>query len=96
MTLDELRVAIDSLDEKLVSLLDARARLALEIGQVKRARGLPVYEPERETVVLRHALAVSRSLDGPLDDSAVVALFERVIDLMRQIQADTATTEDTQ
>jgi chorismate mutase len=90
MTLDELRVAIDTLDENLVSLLDTRARLALAIGEVKRAHGLPVHQPEREVAVLYHALSVTRALDGPLLESGVVALFERIIDLTREVELETA------
>ena len=54
MTIDELRQQIDHLDERLVELLSERAHCALQIGQLKQALGLDVYQPEREKQVLQH------------------------------------------
>jgi 3-deoxy-7-phosphoheptulonate synthase len=48
MTIDELRRRIDLLDEKLVELLNERAQCALEIGKLKQALRLDVYQPDRE------------------------------------------------
>ena len=64
--LAELRQKIDALDEQLVRLLNARAACALEIGSVKKTAGLPVYQPSRETEVLRHVQSIN---PGPLDDA---------------------------
>ena len=81
--LAELRQKIDALDEQLVRLLNARAACALEIGSVKKNAGLPVYQPSRETEVLRHVQSIN---PGPLDDAAVRRLFERIIDEARRLE----------
>ena len=81
--LAELRQKIDALDEQLVRLLNARAACALEIGRVKKTAGLPVYQPSRETEVLRHVQSIN---PGPLDDAAVRRLFERIIDEARRLE----------
>ena len=81
--LAELRQRIDELDEQLVRLLNARAACALEIGRVKKTAGLPVYQPSRETEVLRHVQSIN---PGPLDDGAVKRLFERIIDEARRLE----------
>ena len=47
-TLDELRDDIDRVDEVLVRLLNERARVACEIGKLKKAQGVEIYQPERE------------------------------------------------
>jgi len=78
-----LRQRIDALDEELVRLLNARATCALEIGRVKKTAGLPVYQPSRETEVLRHVQSINA---GPLDDAAVRRLFERIIDEARRLE----------
>jgi chorismate mutase len=81
--LDELRRRIDEIDEQLVRLLSARAACALEIGREKKAAGLEIYQPTRETEVLTHVQMVN---PGPLDDGAIRRLFERVIDEARRLE----------
>jgi len=81
--LDDLRKRIDLLDESLVRLLNARAACALEIGRVKRAMGIPVYQPQREEEVLRNVDAANV---GPLDAQAIRRLFERIIDAARHLE----------
>jgi chorismate mutase len=81
--LDDLRRQIDSLDERLVELLNARAACALEIGHEKKLAGLEVYQPSREAEVLGH---VQRINMGPLDDEAMKRLFERIIDEARRLE----------
>ena len=81
--LDDLRKRIDLLDESLVRLLNARAACALEIGRVKRAMGVPIYQPDRENEVLRNVQAVNT---GPLDQEAIKRLFERIIDEARHLE----------
>jgi chorismate mutase len=83
VTIDELRQEIDALDERIVALLNARAGCALEIGRMKEALGLEIYQPAREQDVLSHVKQVNR---GPLDDDAVVRLFERIIDEARRLE----------
>ena len=82
-TIEELRNRIDLLDETIVRLLNARAACALEIGRIKRAQRIPVYQPEREAEVLRN---VERFNNGPLDQPAMRRLFERIIDEARHLE----------
>ena len=81
--LDDLRKRIDLLDESLVRLLNARAACALEIGRVKRAMGVPIYQPEREAEVLKN---VQEANTGPLEEDAIKRLFERIIDEARHLE----------
>jgi len=55
----------------------------VELGRLKRALGLPIYEPQREDEILRNIAAVNR---GPLDGAALRRVFERIIDEGRAIQ----------
>ena len=45
--LADLRVQIDSLDQRLLDLLNERARVAEKVGEIKRAEGTPFYRPDR-------------------------------------------------
>jgi chorismate mutase len=90
MSIEDWRRHIDEIDLKLVSLLNERARCALEIGREKHLKGLPVYQPERENEILAN---VERANSGPLADTAVRRLFERIIDEARSLER-TAQHED--
>ena len=46
--LEDLRKAIDGIDEQIVSLLAERQREVKRVTEIKKARNLPVYHPSRE------------------------------------------------
>ena len=48
MNLDELRLEIDSIDDKLVELISQRMDVSAKIGEYKKQNNLPVYHPKRE------------------------------------------------
>jgi chorismate mutase len=83
MTIDELRQEIDSLDSELLQIFNRRAALALKIGEIKKGLGLPVYDPTREKKIF---VRMKEENPGPLDDSAIVRMFERVIDESRRLE----------
>ena len=75
MGIEDWRREIDDVDRELLRLLNMRARLALKVGALKRAAGLPLYDSTREQEVLTEAC---RENDGPLDDRAVAKIFRRI------------------
>jgi len=81
--LEDCRVLIDAVDLRLLELLNERTRVVEEIGRVKRAAKLPIYEPKREDQVFDN---VTTHNGGPLTPDAVKRIFERIIDEMRTIQ----------
>ena len=85
MDIADWRKKIDELDRRLVDLLSERARAAVEIGRLKRHTSLPIYEPERERIVFEN---VQRLNQGPLPDRDLVRIFERIMDVMRNIQKE--------
>ena len=86
LSLDALRDEIDKIDEVIVRLLDSRARCAYAIGRVKQAAGLAIYEPSREARVIARVKELNAKLSGPLDEPAIVRLYERIMDEARRIQ----------
>ena len=74
--LSAVRRRIDRLDERLLRLLSQRARLALDIGRIKKRRKWPVFDASREAVVLRH---VARVNTGPLSARAVHRIFQAIL-----------------
>ncbi|HVR30389.1 MAG TPA: chorismate mutase [Thermoanaerobaculia bacterium] len=89
--LKRLRDNIDQVDGVLVKLLNQRARWALEIGEVKKEADLPIYQPDREKEVLSRVQEQNR---GPLGQSAVQRLFERIIDESRRLERIGGEDED--
>jgi chorismate mutase len=83
MDMDTLRKRIDLLDDVLLRIFNERARLALEIGHVKKERGMPVYDPAREKRIFAR---MKGDNPGPLDDGAILRLFERVVDESRRLE----------
>jgi chorismate mutase-like protein len=83
-SLDELREDIDRVDEVLVRLLNERARVACEIGKVKKQLGVDIYQPDREKQVLAHVRGIAA--EGPLGSDAIARLFERIIDEARRLE----------
>ena len=83
MSIEDWRRRFDEIDRKLLELLNERSRCAIEIGKIKRAQNVPIYDPEREGEILRRMKAEN---PGPLDEEGLQRLFERVIDECRRIE----------
>ena len=77
------REAIDKIDIQLLQLLNQRTGVVEEIGRIKQALHLAVYEPKREEQVFANVLGHNA---GPLPPDAVKRIFERIIDEMRTVQ----------
>ena len=81
--LKQCRDQIDAIDEQLLKLVNQRAQLAREIGNLKG--GGPIYRPEREAQVLRRLLEHN---DGPLSDEAITAIFRSVMSNCRALEKE--------
>jgi chorismate mutase-like protein len=85
MDIADWRKQIDETDKKLVELLSQRAQAAHEIGKLKKTASMPIYEPDREHSVFENVTKVNR---GPLTNRDLLRIYERIIDIMRQIQRE--------
>ena len=74
--LNVLREEIDDLDEQLVRLLSARAKVVEDIGRVKRGDGTPVYAPHRERAVLDRIRELN---PGPLSGRTLEAIWRELM-----------------
>jgi chorismate mutase len=81
--MEDWRRRIDEIDRELIKLLNERSRCALEIGKLKRGHNIPIYQPEREREVLENA---ERTNGGPLANTAIRRLFERILDEARSLE----------
>lgn len=72
----ELRAEIDEIDDRILSLLNRRARAAIEVGTLKTKENLRFYVPEREVEILRRLAAKN---DGPFPGDALKAIYREII-----------------
>jgi chorismate mutase len=83
LDLDELRSKIDAVDQGILKLLHERVRLVLAVGEYKRERGMPVYDPSRERALLDR---LCKAAEPPLDADTIRRIFERLVDESRRIE----------
>ncbi|MDP7639058.1 MAG: prephenate dehydratase [Candidatus Hydrogenedentes bacterium] len=86
MTLDDLRKTIDSLDERILKLLNERAQAGLEVGRIKQSTKAAYYVPEREKLVYEKLKKMNL---GPLPDEAVKAIYREVMGSTRALEKPT-------
>src|SRR5918997_4250621 len=82
--LESLRAGIDAVDEEIVRLLDKRARLARQIGQIKLEGGMEAYAPARERKVFERISILSR---GDFPKTGLEAVFREIISSSISLEA---------
>jgi chorismate mutase/prephenate dehydratase len=83
-SLSDLRSSIDNVDRELLTLLNRRAALANEVGEIKRAEGSPVFRPEREAQVINGLQAAN---PGPLKENNVAHIWREIMSACRALEA---------
>jgi len=78
--IEEVRKEIDEVDASLVELLNRRAGLAVEIGQVKGKDGKPFFTPERERQIYESLSGIN---PGPLQNKQLTDIFREIISAAR-------------
>ncbi len=81
--LADCRIRIDTVDRRIVALLNERTRVVEQIGSIKQQMTMPIYEPKREDEVFANVIS---SNTGPLPPEAARRIFERIVDEMRTVQ----------
>ncbi len=81
-----LRGRIDRVDRELLALLNRRAALALEVGEVKRLEGSVAFRPEREAQVIDGLKAEN---PGPLASGSVSPIWREIMSACRALETPT-------
>jgi chorismate mutase len=82
--LEPLRKRVNDIDQQIVQLINARAKVCLEIGAIKKTIDKKVYDPTRERAVLD---LIDEHNAGPLDKGALESIYAAVFSACREIQA---------
>ena len=79
----QLRENIDEVDEELLKVLNRRAELVIEVGQIKQKENIEVLDPDREAQLMA---SLSTLNDGPIEDEMLKDLFQSIIDILKRLQ----------
>jgi chorismate mutase/prephenate dehydratase len=74
--LADLRVQIDALDKQLLTLLNQRALVAEQVGEVKKREGTPFFRPDRVAQVIEK---IQQANQGPLKNEHVAAVWREIM-----------------
>lgn len=74
--LGELRVQIDAIDQQLLTLLNQRALVAEQVGELKRQEGTPFFRPDRVAQVIEK---IQTANPGPLLNQHVGAIWREIM-----------------
>jgi len=85
-SLQDLRRQIDAVDRELLALLNRRASLAREVGEIKKREGSVVFRPEREAQVIDHLKAANQ---GPLRTDSVAPIWREIMSACRALETPT-------
>ncbi|SHN54703.1 prephenate dehydratase [Desulfovibrio litoralis] len=95
--LNEVRNAIDQIDEQLLTLLNQRALMSLAVGSIKAKQrekdgldagtGGQIFHPERERAVLDHLTSFNLKQSGLLPNAHIHAIWREIFSSSRSLQA---------
>lgn len=71
-----LRLNIDALDQQLLALLNRRAALAQQVGEIKKREGSAFFRPDRVAQVIEK---IQRANQGPLADAHLTAVWREIM-----------------
>ena len=82
--LAQLRVQIDSLDKQLLALVNQRALVAEQVGEVKKREGSPFFRPDRVAQVIQK---IESANPGPLKNQHVAAIWREIMSACLALEA---------
>ncbi|MFA9424284.1 MAG: chorismate mutase [Sedimentibacter sp.] len=85
MELDEIRMEINTLDEKIVELLEKRFNFVLEVGKYKKAKNLQVLDESRENAVIENC---KKHLQNEMYDDYLGKIYMQIMNTCKEIQKD--------
>jgi len=75
-----IREEIDKIDDQIVNYLNLRFSLALDVAEIKKDLGIPIFNAKREEEVLKNVSDKSRYKEN------VKTVFETIIEESKKLQ----------
>lgn len=88
--LNKLRQKLDAINDELLRLLNERAAVVREIGEIKEKQGVPKFDPVRERAMLEE---LTRRNPGPFKDAAVKHIFKEIFKASLNLQEEDHTRQ---
>ena len=82
--LSVLRLLIDAVDQKIITLISQRLELVNEVGEYKKAHNLPIFVPEREAEILANLGSKAQKLG--VSESLIENLYAVMFEFSKQVQ----------
>lgn len=82
--LPSLRKKIDEIDAGILSLLDKRMKVSLEIAKSKKETRTEIFDPERERELLANLIEMNQETLIP--DEKVIEIWGKIIEISREAQ----------
>jgi chorismate mutase/prephenate dehydratase len=82
-TLEDLRKRIDTIDNRLIEILNERMAIIKEVGDLKRTSKTAIYRPEREKSIIDR---LYDSHKGHLSRAAIEAIFMEIFAISRNFE----------
>jgi chorismate mutase/prephenate dehydratase len=80
---DILRDKINETDEKILDLLNSRAKLSIEVGNIKAGYGTNIFKPFREKELLK---SLAENNPGPLPAEHLMSIYTEILSSSRRLQ----------
>ncbi len=74
--IEKLRKAIDSIDDQILELLNKRAGVVIEVGNIKRKQKSKFYKPDRERQILERLTSKNKGL---FPNDALKAVYREIL-----------------
>ncbi|MBT1071004.1 prephenate dehydratase [Pelotalea chapellei] len=75
-TIEQLRASIDSIDDRIVELLNERAQVVLNVGRLKSGSNMEFHVPGRERQIYERLLSGNQ---GPFPNDALRSIYREII-----------------
>ena len=81
--IEEIRLAINKYDDKILILLLERFILSRKIGKIKNKYNIPINSIKREKEILNR---ISKNIRSPLDAKAIRSIFREIFNFSKKMQ----------
>lgn len=87
-SLESLRAEVDSLDSQILSLVQKRVRIAMDMGELKKKEGRALRDTAREQEVLLRLERENSKTASPLSNQDISLLYKQIMSICLRIQTD--------